>query len=62
MRGLLLLFIVICGIGIGWNYMTKPTRVALKKWLSNNLWVVILAFCMVGVAIFVSINTTVRFL
>lgn len=62
MKGLLLLFIAIAGGVIGWNMTDNITRKAIKNWLRRNAWGVILALTVVGVAIVVSANTTMRFL
>lgn len=60
MKGLILLFLAICMFGIGWKYMDKASKKSIKEVAGNNLGVILFAFLAVAVAVFFSINTTLR--
>lgn len=61
MKGLVLLFLSIAVFGIGWGYASKKSRAEFKSFVAKNLLAILLAVVAVGVAVFFSMNTTLRF-
>jgi uncharacterized membrane protein len=60
MRGIILVFVSICILAIGWRHCSLESRDAVKNFLKANILSVILAWVFVSIAIFFSLNTTVR--
>ena len=60
MKGLVLLFITIIFSGIGWRYCPPKTKREVTRTIKANLVVFILASIAVSIAVFFSVNTTLR--
>lgn len=60
MKGLILLFLCISIFGIGWGYLDTDTRTSIKSVVRKNLFPIVLGLLVVAVAIFLSVNTTLR--
>ena len=60
MKGLLLLFISIVIVMISWSYLDSSSRKGVKKFISRHMWAVAVAVLAVAIAVFFSINTTLR--
>lgn len=60
MKGLILLFLVVCFGAISWGYMDKQSKRNVKEVVRGNLGAFIFAALAVAVAIVVSTNTTLR--
>ena len=60
MKGLILLFLVVCFSAISWGYMDKQSKRSIKEVVKNNLFAIIFASLAVAAAIAVSTNTTLR--
>jgi uncharacterized membrane protein len=60
MKGLVLLFLAIVFAGIGWSYCSKESRQEAVKLVKRHLLVIIFGWLAVAVAIFLSVNTTLR--
>jgi len=59
-KGLILLFLSIAIFGIVWGYMDRYTRSNVKSVVRKNLFPIVLGLLVVAVAIFLSVNTTLR--
>lgn len=62
MKGLVALFLAIVVFGIAWKYMDKQSKKSIKQVVSQNIGVIALAIVAVAVAVFFSLNTTLRFI
>lgn len=60
MKGLILLFLTISIFGIVWGYLSPDTRLEVKTVVRKNLLPLICAVLAVGIAVFFSLNTTLR--
>lgn len=60
MKGFIFLFIAVAFGVIGWGYMDRESRAVVRKTVRRNLWAVIFALLVVALAVFFSVNTTVR--
>ena len=61
MRGLILLFLSIVGFGLFLQYADKSSKGKVFKFVSKNLLTILFAILAVAIAIFLSVNTTMRF-
>lgn len=62
MKGLVTLFLALAFFGIAWGYVSKKDRSGILAAVRKNLFPIVFALLAVAVAIFVSTNTTLRFL
>ena len=60
MKGLVFFFLAIVFSLIGWNYCSAESRQGAKVIIRKHLYAFILATLAVAVAIFLSVNTTLR--
>lgn len=60
MKGLTILFLAIVISVIGWNYCSPKSKKAAIKTVKENIFAFLLASLAVAVAIFFSINSTLR--
>lgn len=62
MKGLIALFFAISVFGICWRYVDDGSKMTIKKVIRENLAPIVIAIVAVAVAIFLSMNTTLRFI
>ncbi len=60
MKGLILLFLTIVIFGIGLRYCSADSKALAKKIVRENLFVFLFALVAVAIAVFFSVNTTLR--
>ena len=62
MRAATLLFLTLSAFMIGWGYLPCPVKKEVRKTVRKNLFAILAATLVVAVAVFFSINTTLRFI
>lgn len=62
MKALISLFLALAIFGIAWGYTPEETRAGIKKMVRKNLLPIAFAVMATAMALFVSTNTTLRFL
>ena len=62
MKAAVLLFLAIAVFMIGWGYLPCPVKKEVRKTVRKNLFAILAAMLVVAVAVFFSINTTLRFI
>jgi heme/copper-type cytochrome/quinol oxidase subunit 2 len=60
MKGLVTLFLAIVVFGIAWKYMDRASKKSIKQVIAQNIGVIALATVAVAIAVFFSVNTTLR--
>lgn len=60
MKGLLLLFIAVAGLLIGWGYAPTEVKASTVAVIRKNLIAILLAFLAVATVAFFSLNSIVR--
>jgi peptidoglycan/LPS O-acetylase OafA/YrhL len=60
MKALVLLFLTLSGSLIAWRYMDKQSKKSIKQVAGQNLAPIVIAAVVVVVALFLSMNTTLR--
>ena len=60
MKGLISLFLAIVILGIAWGYADEGSRMMVKTVVTKNLLTIVIAIFVVAIAVFFSVNTTLR--